>query len=73
MISDYDRSDVTFCPLVDEAIEAYVNSGEPMDKAGAYGIQGMGELLVEKLEGSLHNVIGFPIELFARMIEELRR
>ena len=72
-IGNFDRSNVTFYPLSDDAIESYITSGEPMDKAGAYGIQGMGELLVEKLEGSLHNVIGFPIELFARMIEELRR
>jgi septum formation protein len=72
-ICDFERSYVTFHPLSDEAIAAYVDSGEPMDKAGAYGIQGMGELLVEELEGSLHNVIGFPIELFVRMIKELRQ
>lgn len=71
-ICDCDKSYVTFHTLSDEAIASYVDSGEPMDKAGAYGIQGMGELLVEKLEGSLHNVIGFPIELFVRMIRELK-
>jgi septum formation protein len=72
-ICDSERSYVTFYTLSDEAIASYVHSGEPMDKAGAYGIQGMGELLVEKLEGSLHNVIGFPIELFVRMVRELKR
>ena len=72
-ICDCEKSYVTFHPLSDEAIASYVDSGEPMDKAGAYGIQGMGELLVEKLEGSLHNVIGFPIELFVRMIRELQQ
>jgi septum formation protein len=72
-IRDCDRSYVTFHTLSDEAIASYVDSGEPMDKAGSYGIQGMGELLVEKLEGSLHNVIGFPIELFVRMIRELQQ
>jgi septum formation protein len=72
MICDFDKSYVTFHPLSDEAITSYVDSGEPMDKAGAYGIQGMGELLVEKLEGSLHNVIGFPIELFVHMVRELQ-
>ncbi len=70
---DYDKSYVTFYPLADEAISFYVTSGEPMDKAGAYGIQGMGELLVERLEGSLHNVIGFPIELFVRMVREITK
>ncbi len=72
-VCDCERSYVTFHPLSGEAIASYVDSGEPMDKAGAYGIQGMGELLVEKLEGSLHNVIGFPIELFVRMIRELQQ
>jgi septum formation protein len=72
-ICDCERSYVTFCSLSDEAIASYVDSGEPMDKAGAYGIQGMGELLVEKLEGSLHNVIGFPIELFVRIVRELQQ
>jgi septum formation protein len=72
-ICDCERSYVTFHPQSDEAIASYVDSGEPMDKAGAYGIQGMGELLVEKLEGSLHNVIGFPIGLFVRMIRELQQ
>jgi septum formation protein len=72
-ICDCEKSYVTFQQLGDDAIASYVNSGEPMDKAGAYGIQGMGELLVEKLEGSLHNVIGFPIKLFVRMIRELQQ
>ena len=72
MIVDSDKSYVTFCRLRDEDIDDYIESGEPMDKAGAYGIQGMGELLVDRLEGSLHNVIGFPIELFVRMMRELR-
>ena len=72
-ICDCEKSYVTFHPLSDEAISSYVESGEPMDKAGAYGIQGMGELLVENLEGSLHNVIGFPIELFVRMVRELQQ
>jgi septum formation protein len=72
-ICDCEKSYVTFHPLSNEAIASYVGSGEPMDKAGAYGIQGMGELLVEKLEGSLNNVIWFPVELFVRMIRELQQ
>jgi septum formation protein len=70
--ADGDRTFVRFQNLSDAAIHDYVDSGEPMDKAGAYGIQGMGEILVESLEGSLHNVIGFPIELFVRMLREIR-
>ena len=72
VIADADKTYVIFHPLNEAAISSYVESKEPMDKAGAYGIQGMGELLVEDLEGSLHNVIGFPIEMFVRMMRELR-
>jgi septum formation protein len=53
---------VTFKPLSDEAIAAYVASGEPMDKAGAYGAQGEGRRLIERIEGSWTNVIGLPLE-----------
>lgn len=73
ILVDGEVSFVTFHILSDEAIRGYIASGEPMDKAGAYGIQGMGELLVSNLEGSLHNVIGFPIDLFVRLLSELRQ
>ena len=72
IVADAGKTYVKFRKLTDAGISSYIDSGEPMDKAGAYGIQGMGELLVENLEGSLHNVIGFPIELFVRMMRELR-
>ncbi len=54
-------SDVTFKELSDEMIDLYVQSGESLDKAGAYGIQGMGSLLCEKLEGDYFNVVGLPV------------
>ena len=44
-------------------LEWYISSGEPLDKAGAYSIQGMGKLLVERIEGSYNNVVGYPIEI----------
>jgi len=52
---------VTFRALSRDEIEAYVDSGEPMDKAGAYGIQGLGGALVDSLQGSYTNVIGLPL------------
>ncbi len=64
-----DETRVTFKKLSPEAIRAYVATGESMDKAGAYGIQGMAKTLVERLEGSVNNVIGLPTE---KLIEALR-
>ena len=60
-LSFVDVTDVTFYELTDEQIERYVASGEPMDKAGAYGIQGLGSLLVERIEGDYFNVMGLPV------------
>jgi len=52
---------VTFRPLAEGWIEGYLDSGEPMDKAGAYGIQGLGGLLVAGIQGSYTNVVGLPL------------
>ena len=56
---------VYFRKLDSEQIEAYVKTGEPLDKAGAYAIQGLGALLVEKIEGDYYNVIGLPLSSLA--------
>lgn len=55
---------VFFRPLTEEEIDWYVKTGEPLDKAGAYGIQGKGGLFVTRIEGSFSNVAGFPLEKF---------
>lgn len=59
---------VTFYPLSPRLIDWYVSTGEPLDKAGAYGIQGKGALLVEKIEGDFYNVVGLPLAPLARML-----
>lgn len=59
---------VTFYPLSDDEIDDYIASGEPFDKAGAYGIQGLGATLVKEIHGDYFNVVGLPI---GRVVREL--
>lgn len=61
---------VYFRKLDDEEIEAYVRTGEPLDKAGAYAIQGQGALLVEKIEGDYYNVVGLPLRALVRELKK---
>ncbi len=60
LCSGEERTEVYFHTVSLSQIEAYVDGGEPMDKAGAYGIQGMGAFLVDRIEGNLDNVVGLP-------------
>ncbi|MEA4913908.1 MAG: Maf family protein [Christensenella sp.] len=59
---------VTFAPMTQREIEAYVATGEPLDKAGAYGVQGPGGVFVERVEGNYFNVIGLPLPLLYKML-----
>ena len=63
---------VWFSRLTMEEIEQYVATGEPMDKAGAYAIQGLASRYIEKIEGSYSNVVGLPVSLVWRELEKLR-
>ena len=63
-------SEVKFFDLDDETINWYLDTGEPFDKAGAYGIQGYGRILVEKINGDFYSIMGFPISNF---LENLRK
>ncbi len=71
--SDYDVTTVYFHWVSSDQIWQYIANGEPMDKAGAYGIQGMGGFLVDRIEGNLDTVIGLPRHLLDDMAAEILR
>lgn len=70
VLSQTETTRVFFKPLTDQEIWTYIQSGEPMDKAGAYGIQGLAGQFVEKIEGPFDNVVGLPIDLVKKMLKE---
>jgi septum formation protein len=70
-IVDIATTRVRFVPFTREEIEAYVASGEPMDKAGAYAIQGLASKFIDRIEGSYSNVVGLPMALVYRYLKEI--
>lgn len=70
-VSFSQKSLVTFYELTDEEINDYLDSGEPFDKAGGYGIQGLGSLLVKEFSGDFFNIVGLPVARLRRSLSEL--
>lgn len=64
-------TNVRFYPMTAQEIEAYVRSGEPMDKAGAYGIQGLGGRFVQGIEGDYQNVVGLPVAKLYQVLKKI--
>lgn len=71
VLTEHEATAVRFRPLTHGEIEAYISTGEPMDKAGSYGIQGYGSLLVEGIEGDYFNVVGLPVCRLGKMLTRL--
>ena len=68
--SFYEETKVRFYEMEDQEIQDYIRTGEPMDKAGAYGIQGKAAVFIRSIEGDYYNVVGFPI---ARFMHEMKK
>lgn len=68
--SSFECTDVNFRKLSDQIISRYIACGEPMDKAGAYAIQGYGSVLIESIAGCYFNVVGLPLYKLSKMLEE---
>lgn len=66
--TQHEATEVAFRPLTDGEIADYIATGEPLDKAGAYGIQGYGALFVEGIRGDYYNVMGLPVHRLGRML-----
>ena len=66
--SGVERTDVTFRALSEAEVQFYAASGEGLDKAGGYGIQGLGMALIERVEGDYSNIVGFPLALVLRLL-----
>lgn len=68
-IKEFEESRVKFKVLSSLEIQNYIKTGEPMDKAGAYGIQGKGALFIEKIEGDYYNIVGLPLFKLSQMLK----
>ena len=71
ILNDSEMTEVYFSDIDDEEIFEYIKSKEPMDKAGAYGIQGKGGVFVNKINGCYYNVVGLPLNKLNNMLKKI--
>ena len=71
ILTGHEETEVYFSDISDGIINDYIATGEPMDKAGAYAIQGLASLWIDKIVGCYYNVVGFPTRLFCKMLGEI--
>lgn len=69
--SFYEKTDVEFYPMTDEEIRVYIETKEPMDKAGAYGIQGKAAAYISRINGDYNNVVGLPVAALYQNVKEM--
>lgn len=69
----FEATDVTFTQMTDDEIKQYVETGDPLDKAGAYGIQGRAAAFISGINGDFYNVMGLPVSALYRKLRELHR
>lgn len=67
----YEKTDVTMFPITEAEVDRYVATGEPMDKAGSYAIQGKSAIFIEKIEGDYNNVVGLPITRIYQKLKDI--
>ena len=70
-ISGVDKTEVYFANMPEKFIDSYVASGDPMDKAGAYAVQGKTSLYIDRIDGCYFNVVGLPVRLLAKLLHQL--
>lgn len=71
VLRNVDKTRVHLVPMTEQEIDAYVATGEPLDKAGAYGIQGIGGMFVDRIDGSYSNVVGLPMSMLRIMLAQV--
>ena len=71
VLRNVDKTRVHLVPMTEQEIDAYVATGEPLDKAGAYGIQGMGGMFVDRIDGSYSHVVGLPMSMLRIMLAQV--
>ena len=71
ILRNVEKTRVHIVPMTEEEIDAYVATGEPLDKAGAYAIQGMGGMFVDRIDGSYSNVVGLPMAMLRTMLVQI--
>lgn len=71
VLRNVDKTRVHLVPMTEQEIDAYVATDEPLDKAGAYGIQGMGGMFVDRIDGSYSNVVGLPMSMLRIMLAQV--